>query len=347
LRLAQFSRPSGICNSKSQGCQAATSLTSVCQPPANWVGWADFKPQFISALNPILVSCSNAIYACSQQEPPRLLLPRPDSFWPWGKRELGFFGLCQGLAADQVLIGSRVRLGTAVVEKKATDSRIYSLTLAGQAMALFDYKDCHDLHQIDQWRGHLLLTDTGKNRVHLVEIATGNPVWRLNFGQERRDISHINAVTVEGDQVWVCLNNKGHRPTQIARFDLNALFHLNQPELDAASLGTFQSLGEIMHVHDLEQVQGEFLFSCSRESEVRRLKDLSLYVKLQGWVRGLAQDGDGLWIGESIMADRSKRHAKNADGRLHYLPFGETRPRLSYLLPHCGQVNDVICLPGT
>lgn len=296
------------------------------------------------ALRPIIVSCSNAIYACSQQEPPRLLLKRPDSFWPWGKRELGYFGLCRGLAADQVFIGSRVRLGTPVVEKKATDSRIYRLNLAGEASPLFDLNDCHDLHQIDVWKGFLLLTDTGKNRVHLVEIASGKPIWRLNFGLERRDISHINAVTVEGDQAWVCLNNKGHRPTQIARFDLPALCSLKQAELDAEAQGSFQALGEITHVHDLEKVQGEFLFSCSRESEVRRLADLSLYVRLQGWVRGLAQDGEGLWIGESIMADRSKRHAKNADGKLHYLPLGASQPQISYLLPHCGQVNDVICL---
>ena len=91
-------------------------------------------------------------------------------------------------------------------------------------------------------------------------------------------------------------------------------------------------------------ILGELYFCSSHSSQVLKVSDQSEVFKSKGWTRGLVEDDQGFWVGESMMASRSKRHKKKAGGSLYYLKEGTNQADLTYQLPNCGQVNDLISI---
>lgn len=294
----------------------------------------------------VLVGASNGIYRIDPQtRETRLVLERPKRFWPFRKGELGFFGIAWSKHLQRVLVSSRVALGTARVEKKATDTRLWAIDPSSwTSEPVMDLLDLHDVHQIACWGHYVILTDTGKNRAHLVDLETKRTKLILNFGEERRDLNHVNASTVQGDDLLIGLNNKGKKEAEIYRFDLNRLVSLVELEVQAEDYGELSILDDHHHTHDIEFIDGAIYYCTSHSSEVHRLGRPGAALALEGWVRGLVQQGQGFWVGISPVAKRSERHKQAKEAWVSYVTLPDHEEAFRLTLEGAGQVNDLIFL---
>jgi hypothetical protein len=75
------------------------------------------------------------------------------------------------------------------------------------------------IHQILFHDGRLLVANTGKNRVDVVDAASGATTSHdLNAVGDERDVHHLNSLAVGSDgSIWTCNHNRG--PSFVDRFD--------------------------------------------------------------------------------------------------------------------------------
>lgn len=297
----------------------------------------------------ILITTSNGVFGLDRRDrAARLVLPRRRGFWIFRRGSGGFFGIARHEASDSFLAASRERLGTPRAGKPATDARLYRIHADGRPPALAaTLLDVHDVHQIAVDGDRVFLTDTGKNRVQVYDLERSHVAAVLEFGAERGDVNHINAVTVLDGELLVGLNNRGAKPAEIWHFDLGSFADAAPGAvLDGFALGRVAVLGEQTHTHDIEPFQGDLLFCASHEGKVYRHSTLRPILNCADWVRGLAVDADGLWVGASALADRASRHREDLDGQVHLYDPVSLELIGSWTLERAGQVNDIVPVPA-
>ena len=295
----------------------------------------------------IFITTSNGVFRLAAEDPaPQLVLPRRKGFLKgllfFPKGSGGFFGIAPHPAGDSVLAASREKLGTPRRDKPWTDLRLYRVfyDAARAPEAVVDLKDIHDVHQVATAGQVVLLTDTGLNRLVLHDLAGGR-TWARPVGAQRADINHLNAVHVAGDRVLLGLNNRGNRPAEVLELDRARLL---DPERqgDLLAEGRLLALGAQLHTHDIEPFGDDILYCASHDGRVHRLSDGSVLLEPGGWVRGLALNRAGLWVGASPLAERSQRHREDLDGHVHLYDPDTLQRRQSWLLRGAGQVNDLV-----
>ena len=291
----------------------------------------------------ILITTSNGVFRLSAEDPTAaLVLARDKGFLFFRKGSGGFFGIAPHPAGDSFIAASRQKLGTPRHDKPWTDVRLYRLwkDKARSAIPLADLKDVHDVHQIATIGGLVLLTDTGKNRVRVFDLDNGNN-WTLDVGPERADINHLNALHTADDQVLVGLNNRGNKPAEILTLP-SSVFLSPQPGRDALELGRLEILVDQLHTHDIEPFDRDFLYCASHDGRVHRRSTRQPILHCGDWVRGLAVNDEGLWVGVSALADRASRHREDLDGQVHLYDPDSLDLIKSWQLEKAGQVNDLV-----
>ncbi|MFC1628072.1 hypothetical protein ACFL3H_03065 [Gemmatimonadota bacterium] len=266
----------------------------------------------------------------------RTLIPLDDRQWT------GFFGIAFHQNSRTILAACRQRLGRKRVRKHSTDvilHRIDPRTETSEEVATIH--DIHDVHQIAVWNDTLFLTDTGLNRLHHFDLSTGLTTSILPVGTQRDDVHHLNALLIHEENLLVGLNNRGHRDAEILRIPLAALAG-DSDKVDALSLGPVTPITGFAHTHDLEPFDEGLICCASHDGLVLRVDEPGVLIDVGGWTRGLAVDGDTLWVGISQFAKRSIRHSNRVDGELRQLDVHTGECLRSISLMGVGQVHDLI-----
>ena len=100
-----------------------------------------------------------------------------------------------------------------------------------------------------------------------------------------------------------------------------------------------------MHTHDIEPYKDDFLVSASHDGFVFRVFHGSRIECGGDWVRGLAVEGDRVYIGHSPVQKRSRRHKSVFDGKITVHRFDEeVVPEYELKVPRAGQINDLFIL---
>lgn len=291
----------------------------------------------------ILITTSNGVFRLSAEDPAATLVqPRDKGFLFFRKGSGGFFGICEHPDGDSYLAASREKLGTPRHDKPWTDVRLYRVwkdpSLPAEPLA--DIEDIHDVHQIAIMGDQVVLTDTGKNRLGFFGLNTGD-VWTLDVGPQRTDINHLNALHVSEDHLLVGLNNRGQKPAEILTLDREILVE-SLAGKDALEVGRVETLGTQLHTHDVEPFGEDYLYCASHDGRVHRRSDGASLLQCGDWVRGLAVNDEGLWVGVSALADRASRHREDLDGQVHLYHPDTLELLKSWPLIKAGQVNDIV-----
>lgn len=291
----------------------------------------------------ILITTSNGVFrlgaegSCAQ-----LVLPRRKGLLFLRKGSGGFFGIAPHPDGNSFLAASREKLGTPRNDKPWTDVRLHRVWKeAGRNPEVAaDLLNIHDVHQIATAGQLVLLTDTGKNRIGVHDLNSGGS-WSVDVGPERRDVNHLNALHVAGDQVLIGLNNRGDQPAAILEISLEML-QRQKSEIDLLDEGDLQVLGTQTHTHDVEPFGDDYLYCASHDGKVHRRSTGEIVLEIGGWVRGLAVNSEGLWIGASPLAERSQRHREDLDGQVHLFDPATLEKKKTWPLEGAGQVNDIV-----
>ena len=295
----------------------------------------------------LLITTSNGCYCLDEgRDEVRLIQEKIPGFWFFKKGGLGFFGIAYYQPENKVLFASRESLGTKKVGRKATDTKIYTWdprTETSEIMA--QVLDIHDIHQICTHKELLFLTDTGKNRVVVYNLVSKQRVRHINIGEIRKDIHHINTLTVIGTKLLVGLNNRGKEFAQILTLDLEQVLQEDKFEFFTNDKAQIHTLEGLYHTHDA-QIWGdrELLVCSSFDGKVFKTNPLKELIHAGDWARGLCPDGDKLWVGASPIAERRERHREDLDGYVKLFSGFPFRLEKSVLLKGCGQVNDLLLI---
>jgi len=220
-------------------------------------------------------------------------------------------------------------------DEGATGVRIYSSDDPAVFIRIPNVLDCRQIafRQANQ----MFLTSTKDNSIVVAEVERE---WRINIGQRRADINHINALAATEHGLMVGLNNRG-QTSQIGLIPWSWI--------DEASHGDVIQISEMhpvsqggTHTHDIEVLHdGTIAYCSSHDSEVWLVGGHEPLVKLSGFIRGIAQLPNGnLWVGESFRASRGERHGE-VPSHLHLVTMnGEVLKTIE--LPKTGQINDIL-----
>lgn len=267
------------------------------------------------------------------------------------KKDSGCFGICAHKATGRLILASRERLSGALWRKYASDVRLYLVDPHnGGHEVIAEIHDVNDVHQIAALDDLVFLTDTGKNRVVVYSLTQQKVVRTLLVGDARRDVNHINAISLDGEEIVLVLNNRKNetsRESQVLRLPLEEILSGGGPDVVANPFGKVTPLAGKFDVHDLQPFRGTFLLSASRSAFVFRLDNGEKLIDTRTvardkWVRGIACDDGGIWVGLSEIGSRAYRHTRGLDGYLaRFSPSGESLSGLRQIRG-CGQINDLV-----
>jgi hypothetical protein len=261
------------------------------------------------------------------------------------RRWTGFFGIAWQQRSGTVIAASRQRLGTARVRKHSTDVTLYRIDPTSyESETVADLHDIHDVHQIAVWEDIVFLTDTGLNRIHVYDLAASRLVRIVEVGPERNDVNHLNALLVEEGTLLIGMNNRGYRDAALMKIPLEALVGEGPAVVDSAEVSEVIPLPGFEHTHDLERHREDLLACASHDGLVLRTDPPEVLFPVDGWSRGLAITGEGVWVGISQFAERKLRHTPSVSGAiiLHEWPDGQPIRRIE--LEGVGQVHDLIAV---
>ncbi|MEJ2451699.1 MAG: hypothetical protein P8047_13700 [Gammaproteobacteria bacterium] len=284
----------------------------------------------------IFIATSNGVYVVDTEDDKivgKLSIPH----------SLEIFGICWSDFLGKPIFVSRNRPWLFPFKKKSTSCNLYAVTndhllsfsLIGKV------KNLHDVHQIATAGPFVYLTDTSRNRIVVYDIKKGRTISNIDIGSERKDINHVNALSIEKDCLLIGLNNRGHKEAQILKIKLDRLDYSKKAQR-GDMIGEIIELPNREHTHDILPFNDDYLVSASHDGVVFNAVKNTDCVVGGGWVRGLASIGNTLWIGESKKAERNKRHSSELSGALNKYDSVTFEKLGSVSLPGAGQVNDLL-----
>ncbi len=255
----------------------------------------------------------------------------------------GFFGIANHDATGRVLAACRQHLGTQRVRKHSTDVLLYSIdpeTLEHEIVA--EVYGVHDVHQIEAWKDLVFLTDTGLNRLHVLDLGSGEVRWIVEMGDERDDVNHLNALLVQDPVLLVGMNNRGHQDAAVMHIPLESFREGTEGVIDSYAVASVEPLPGHQHTHDLEPWTKGLLACASHDGLVLRTDPPGVLFPVGGWSRGLAVDTDGIWVGISQCAERGRRHSRRLAGEVVLFAHQTYEPVQRITIKGAGQVHDLI-----
>jgi hypothetical protein len=168
-------------------------------------------------------------------------------------------------------------------------------------------------------------------------------VSQLEVGSERKDVNHINAVTIAEGHLYIGLNNRGQQDAQVLSISLNKL-DLSYPINQVYAVAEILTLKGLTHTHDFEKFGDDWIVSASHQGAIYRAQPTEQLCQPGKWVRGLAGGSQGLWVGMSELLDRKNRHREGVDGELCLWSSDFAFENNRVPLKNAGQVNDLLVL---
>jgi|10_taG_2_1085330.scaffolds.fasta_scaffold14360_3 hypothetical protein len=235
--------------------------------------------------------------------------------------------------------------------------KLYSICRATNSILIFDKQleligkfevnDCADAHGIEIFENNLFILSTGNNKIIQTDLR-GNFIYtHENCIKCSSHSPHINTIKKNGDRLLVM----SHRD----QIDKGAcLYEFNPATKDCLCIS--RSLGECSHsilpLHGrlwMCDSLGGTVFSVSlKESnpELSTSPDLAknVHIKTDGkfLLRGLAVDGDSLYLGLSEKACEAERH-QNVDGGVAVICAATGHIKERKIIKGGGQVNEILC----
>ena len=264
----------------------------------------------------------------------------------WFKKpSKGFFGISKNNFSNEIIIVSRENLNARLKYEKSTDVIVHFFCITSQKVTnKIIIENLYDVHQIVYYDNYIFLTETGKNRIQVLNIKTGLIENLINISSIRKDLNHINAINVDNNFLFIGLNN-GHKKnifknSQIIKISLKDIFKSNI--IDALELGVLENLDGVFHTHDLEKFNDDLLVSSSNIGKIYSYKKKKFIKDIKPWARGITIGEKYIFIGKSGMGKRKSRHSRYYDGEVFVLNKFNFDLYKKLLIPKIGQLNDIL-----
>jgi hypothetical protein len=257
-----------------------------------------------------------------------------------------FFGIDYHKRTNRIIVASRERFSIKKHNKPTSDMALYAIDIKNNESKLIAHiQDVHDVHQIAIKDDLVFITDSGKNRVPVYDLVSKDKVTIINIGEKRDDINHINALYIYDDFLFIGLNNRGEKNSEILKVSLADCFDSNRFQVNALEKSEILALEGVTHSHDIELFGEKFLVSCSHKGDVYTVPGNQLLLHTGNWTRGLAVGFNTLWVGSSEQANRRNRHKESIDGEVKIYDLKPPYKILKKMkLKAAGQVNDIFVL---
>lgn len=292
----------------------------------------------------LYITTSNGVYGYREKDEKfTLLIGNRHSPGIFRKRAKGYFGICLHEKTNQLIMASRERLGTPSAGKKTTDTGLH--VFDQKKMLRTDYHevmDAHDIHQIAAVDDLVFLTDTGKNRVHVYDLAARKTIRLINIGDKREDVNHVNAIYADHEQLLIGLNNSKLGDSEIIRLGMGYIKDVEDHEFDAYQHGEVRKRNGIQHTHDIESFGEGFLACASSDGNLISLDDGRVLRHIGDWARGITVGEQYLYVGTSGIATRIRRHGNNKSARIFVLDPETFNLVKEIVVPKAGQLNDMV-----
>lgn len=259
---------------------------------------------------------------------------------------LELFGITYLESESKVIFASRLKAPWYALNKKSRSVSLYSIEYGtSECEYLCTVNRVYDVHQIASTENFIFLTDTSKNRIHVLNLHNNKILKIVNFGKKRKDINHINALCVSANQLLIGLNNRGYKDAEIASIPLCKIFDTKQRYVQGDPIASIKLLKDRVHTHDITPYKETFLVSASHDGCIFQIDSGENIFCDNHWIRGTAVTDKGIWIGVSEKAARAVRHSKELKGMLLFFDFNLKKATIEVSLEGAGQVNDVLYLP--
>ncbi len=261
------------------------------------------------------------------------------------KPSKGFFGIYFNKPLNELIFASREKLSKGVSYEKSTDTIVFFYNiLKKKLIKKIVIKNFFDVHQLTFFENFVFLTETGKNRVQVLNSLNGKIEFFINIGSIRDDLNHINAINIDKNFLYIGLNN-GHeknefKNAQIIKIPIDEVLKLKS--FDAFNYNNLINLEGVYHTHDLEKFEDDYLISSSNLGKIYSLNTKKFIIDIKSWTRGIAISSDQIFIGKSGMGTRKLRHSRYYDGEIYIINKSNLNFIKKIIIPRIGQLNDFI-----
>jgi hypothetical protein len=295
-----------------------------------------------------ITSSNGVYYYTNDMDAPERILSTKKLFGIFRRKGYCFFGIDRHSRTNRIIVGSRERRGTKKHNKPTTDMALYAIDPnTNESKKIANILDVHDVHQIAIHDDLIFITDCGKNRVPVYDLNSKDRVTMINIGEERDDINHVNALFISEGFLFVGLNNRGVKNSEILKIAIKDCFDSNRFQVNALDKAEVLSLEGITHSHDIELYGEKFLVSCSHKGDVYKVPGSELLLHVGNWSRAIAVGKHTLWVGSSEQAERKDRHNEDIDGVVKIYDLKPPYKLVKEIyLRSAGQVNDILLIPN-
>ena len=257
----------------------------------------------------------------------------------------GFFGISHFTSKNYIACASRENFNKEIKYEKSTSSTIHIIdTTKNIVNDKIIVNNILDIHQISYNNNLLFLTETGKNRIQILNIENKKVENFIDVGEVRNDINHLNAVSIFNNILLIGLNNGNiknlKRNSQIIEVDLSILDKLKN--FDALKYGVINNLEDVYETHDIEKFNDDFLISSSNTGKIYSLQQKKFIKDIKPWTRGIAIGDKNIYIGKSGIGKRDNRHSRYYDGEIFVLDKITLEIKEIIKVPGIGQLNDIL-----
>ena len=262
------------------------------------------------------------------------------------KPSKGFFGIFLNKPEKQLIFASREKLSKKIIYEKSTDTIIYFYNITKKkVIKKITVKNLFDIHQITFYENFVFLTETGKNRIQVLNSLSNKIEFFINIGEIRSDINHINAINTDKNFLYIGLNN-GHsnnefKNAQIIKVPLDQILKLKS--FNALNNNNLINLNNVYHTHDLEIFNDDYLISSSNLGKIYSLNMKKFIIDIKPWTRGISINSKYIFIGKSGMGKRKLRHSRYYNGEVYILKKYNYNFVKKIVIPKIGQLNDIVC----
>ena len=261
------------------------------------------------------------------------------------KPSKGFFGICSNETQNEIIFASRENLSKYINYEKSTDTIIYFYNFKKkEIIKKIVVYNLLDVHQISYFNNFIFITETGSNRIQVLNAENNSIQYFIDIGKSRNDINHINAINIDINFLYIGLNN-GHKKNkfknaQIIKIPTQDLYNLKS--FDALDYYKIINLKNVFHTHDIEKFKEDYLISSSSLGKIYSYNQKKFIIDIKPWTRGIAINSKYIFIGKSGIGKRKSRHSRYYDGQVNVLDTINFKTIKQITIPKIGQLNDIV-----
>lgn len=200
----------------------------------------------------------------------------------------------------------------------------------------------HQIHVVDD---KLFIADTKNDRIRcllLDEFKKEYIILKMQneVNPHSEDRHHINALNDKDGYLLIGLHKRiRDNKSSVARLRLEDI-NLN----DTIVYLRFQILPyEVVFTHDLEHYNNDILISCSQQYFIYSLNsNRPLFRTDKRWIRGLAVEPRGIWVGYSAISPKDGRRNPSLQNSVNLFSHKDFKKIKQIKLPKCFQIYDMV-----